>query len=223
MCGRINHAGLTSGQLFDWLSRGIRPEFPEEPIPQRYNVPPTSMIPILRPDGPDLRLDLARWWLIPHWHRGTLKEQKAATFNARSDRVATAPAFRDAYRRNRCVVPIAGYYEWQTEGKTKRPHYIHPAGNAPALLLAGLWTSVTLPEFQGLTCTIVTEASSDPMTTLHDRAPVMMPADAIDAWLEGRSIEELTRLSQDGISWHEVGAAVGKVGNEGPELIEALA
>lgn len=57
MCGRINHAGLTSSQLFDWLSRGFRPEFPEEPIPQHYNVPP--MIATLRPDGSDLRLGLA--------------------------------------------------------------------------------------------------------------------------------------------------------------------
>ena len=222
MCGRMNHAGLTSRQLFEWLEYGILPEQPDETIVQSWNVPPTSSIPMLRRDGVDLRMDLARWWLVPHWHRGPLKEFKAATFNARSESVATSPTFRDAFKRNRCLIPATGYYEWQVRDGAKHPFFIHPAGNAPALLFAGLWTAVRLPDFEGLTCTILTEPSTGAMASLHSRRPVMLAPEHFAEWLDGAAPEALHRLADERIAWHEVGPAVGSVRNDGPELIEPV-
>ncbi|SPH24444.1 Putative SOS response-associated peptidase YedK [Defluviimonas aquaemixtae] len=222
MCGRMSHAGLTSQQLFDWLEHGIKPEGYEPDIPQSWNVPPTSMIPIVRRIDGELRMDMARWWLVPHWHRGGLKELKAATFNARSETVAKVPAFRDAYRRNRCVVPAAGYYEWQVGDHGKRPHFIHAGGNAPALVFAGLWTSVKLPDYEGLTCTILTEESAGKLRDIHSRAPVMLDPDAIADWLDGADIAQVVRLPETRLAWHEVGPDVGAVRNDGPQLIEPV-
>ena len=124
------------------------------------------MIPIIRRDGDALAGDFARWGLIPHWHRKPLADWKANTINARVESVATAASYRDAFRRARCVVPASGYFEWQTTDGSKQPFYIHPAGNAPALLFAGLWSSVTLPDYEGLTCTVLTEPAR-PRTGRH--------------------------------------------------------
>lgn len=146
----------------------------------------------------------------------------ASTINARIETVATAPSYRDGYRMARCIVPMSGYYEWKVEGRTKRPHYIHPSGNAPALLAAGLWSSVVLPDFSGLTCTILTESARAPLDEVHDRMPVLLDQDGVDEWIDGRSVDLVPRLAMDGIAWHEIGKAIGSVRNEGPELIEPL-
>lgn len=219
MCGRANHAGLTWAELANWM-RGITPASVE--IAQSFNVPPTAEIPIVRRLGGELAGGFARWGLIPGWHKGSLKDWKASTINARIETVATAPSFRDAFRLGRCLVPLAGYYEWKIEGRTKHPHYIHPSGNAPALLTAGLWSSVRLPDFHGLTCAILTEAVRPPLGDVHDRMPVLVDMEGAEAWLRGTDLPDVHRLPMGGLAWHEVGAAVGSVGNDGPELIEAI-
>lgn len=146
MCGRYNLGELTWAELRG-LMVGIRPESwaaeeEREPIPDRYNVPPTTQVPVIRilkpSDDGALEPRMARWGLIPVWHKKPLKEWKAATINARVETVDTAPAFRDSYRSRRCLVPMAGYYEWRTIGGAKVPYYISPSGNEPAFLCAGL-------------------------------------------------------------------------------------
>jgi putative SOS response-associated peptidase YedK len=216
---------MTQEQLAEWLGRGIRPEPPdvqEIRIPLRFNLPPTQPLAILRPGEGALWFDMARWGLIPVWHRGALADWKAATFNARVETVATAPAFRDSFRARRCVVPIAGYYEWQTTDGSKQPYWIHPAGNDPALLLAGLWTSVRLPDFQGLTCTLLTEAATGAMADLHDRQPVMLDPDGIDPWLGGLGLDDLPRQPEARRRWHAVDRRVGSVRNDDEALIEPI-
>ena len=219
MCGRVVLAGLDWPGLREWLELDA---VPEAPLPRRYNIPPTTDLPIIRRlDGRRLG-DVARWGLIPEWHRGGLRDWRASTINARAEDVANRPAFRDAYRRRRCVVPVSGYYEWQVRPDGKHPHYIHPASNAPALLMAGLWTAVRLPDFQGLTCTVLTEAVRPPLDAVHDRMPLMLPPEAMDAWLDGAPVEALPGLPMAALAWHEVGRAVSAVRNEGEALIAPL-
>jgi putative SOS response-associated peptidase YedK len=215
----MTHAGLTWSQLQDWM-RGIRP--PEQGIAERYNVPPTSLVPILRRDEAGLAGDLARWGLIPAWHRKSLRDWKANTINARVETVATAPSFRQAFRTGRCAVIASGYYEWQSTDGSRQPHYIHPAGNAPALLMAGLWSAVELPDFEGLTCAVLTEAARPGLDALHDRMPVIIDQDGLAQWLDGCEISALPRLPVTGLAWHPVDRAVGSVRNEGPKLIEPV-
>jgi len=117
MCGRFT-------QKFTWQEvagayglnqtpRNIRPN---------YNVCPTDPISIIIPGDKSLFLIPMRWGLIPRWWKKSLKELPA-TFNARSETVADKPMFRDAFKRNRCLIPASGYFEWQTLGKDKQPYY----------------------------------------------------------------------------------------------------
>jgi len=219
MCGRMSHAGITWTELAGWMD-GLRPAAADPDL--RYNVPPTAMIPIIRRDGDALAGDFARWGLIPHWHHRPLTDWKANTINARVESVATAASYRDAYQRARCVVPASGYFEWQTTDGSQQPFYVHPSGNAPALLFAGLWSAVTLPDYEGLTCTVLTEPARTALVAIHDRMPVIIDPDGARTWLDGCEIGAVPRLPVAGLTWHAVPRAVGDVRNEGPELIEPI-
>ena len=216
MCGRITLIDLNWPEFRDWLSLML---VPSGPIDTRYNLPPTASVPILRagPEGVDGAM--ARWWFVPEWFRGSLSDWKASTLNARAEDVAGKPTFREAFRRKRCVVLASGYYEWQVRADGKHPHFIHPAGNAPALLMAGIWSEVRLPDYQGLTCAILTEAARGSLAGVHDRMPVMIAPETAPGWLSGRSLDDMPRLPLDALAWHEVGPAVSSVRNEGADLI----
>jgi putative SOS response-associated peptidase YedK len=228
MCGRYNLAELSwrelRGLMLGIAPAGWRDDGDEAPpIPQRYNVTPTSSVPIvqmLRDEEGQLSPAFARWGLIPRWHRKPVKEWKATTINARVETVATAPSFRDAYKNARCIVPMAGYYEWATLQGKHRPFYIHPAGNEPALLVAGLWSEVDLPDYKGLTVTILTEPA---VGMIDDRQPVIIDADGARAWLDGVPIEDVPRQPITARTMHRVEKSVGSVRNEGPGLILPVA
>jgi putative SOS response-associated peptidase YedK len=78
-----------------------------------------------------------RWGLVPRWWNKPLKDLKAATFNARVETVETKPFFRDAFSRNRCIIPASGYYEWKNTPAGKQPYYFTSADGSP-LSIAGL-------------------------------------------------------------------------------------
>jgi len=192
-------------------------------IPQRFNAAPTQDVPLVRllkrEDG-EIVPALARWGLIPRWFKKSVKEWRASTINARAETVAEAPSFRDAYKTARCIVPMAGYYEWSTLDGKKQPHYVKPSGNQPALLVCGLWTEVTLPDFNGLTCAILTEEAQGEIANIHDRQPVIVDREGARAWLDGVPIEHVPRLPTAQLVMHTVGRKVNSWRAEGPDLIQ---
>ena len=105
----------------------------------RFNIPPGTDIPVIRRSPEGVRvLHLLRWGLVPHWAKDPTIGNRLA--NARGESVADKPAFREAFRKRRCLVPADGFYEWKTEGRTKQPYYFSHLSGAP-LVLAGLWES----------------------------------------------------------------------------------
>src|SRR4051812_24523267 len=90
-----------------------------------FNFSPTQEAPVLRLlDDGKFHIDLLRWGLIPSW----AKDIKIgySTINARGETVAEKPAFRAAFKKRRCIVPLSGFIEWKREGeKSKRPFAIH--------------------------------------------------------------------------------------------------
>ena len=80
-----------------------------------------------------------RWGLVPSWWSKPLKELKLATFNSRAETVAEKPFFRGAFKRNRYLIPISSYYEWQDTPGGKQPWYFTARDGSPALTIAGLW------------------------------------------------------------------------------------
>ena len=105
----------------------------------RYNVCPTTTIDTILDQDGKRRLERMRWGLIPSWWSKPLKEMKLATFNARAETVATKPMFRSAFKRNRCLIPVSGYYEWQDTPGGKQPWYFTARDGSPALTIAGIW------------------------------------------------------------------------------------
>lgn len=228
MCGRFNLSGLNWQELRTLISgspmsKGWEERAVAQPIPQRFNTAPTQSVPmvrIVRADDGDMAPALARWGLIPRWFKKAVKEWKANTINARIEGVAEAPSYRDAYKNARCIVPMAGYYEWASLSEhPKQPYYITPAGNVPALLICGLWSEVDLPDFKGLTCAILTEPSRDDLARIHDRQPVIVDPEGARAWLEGKPIEDVPRMSNAKLTMHKVSKRVNNWRAEDPGLI----
>ena len=157
---------------------------------------------------------IARWWLIPSWHKGELKDWEAATFNARIEDAQHKPAFRAVWRRGHCIIPAAGYYQWTGEKGSKHPHFIRSAGNTETIWFASLasrWQDL-------LTCTILTRAANPTVEQIHDRMPVILDPEERDGWLAGS--DDLS-IGKDTALKHYLVQPFG-VRDDGPELIEPL-
>ena len=160
-----------------------------EPQPE---IRPTDQAPIFRLGAGGLEMVAARWWLVPFFHKGPLKEFRLATFNARSEDIASKPTFREAFARRRCLVPADGWYEWTGPkgGKTKWRY--NPIGDTP-ICFAGLWEQATTSDAGPvLSFTIVTQPSGAPMNAHHDRAPIVLTQRDWARWLDtGAKVDDL--------------------------------
>ncbi|MCT2580959.1 SOS response-associated peptidase [Mesorhizobium sp. P16.1] len=146
-----------------------------------YNVAPTEEVPFvtIAEDG-NHKLRQGRWWLVPYWAKEVPKFQM---FNARSEEADAKPAFRDAFKSKRCLVPADGFYEWTKSPADggRDPWYIFLADHRP-FSFAGLWAYNSTLDITS--CTILTAPAENPMSNLHDRQPVILDATAYDAWLD---------------------------------------
>lgn len=191
-------------------------------IQPRYNIAPTQSVPVIRL-GHDGQRELAmlRWGLIPAWARD--EKIGYSTINARAETVATKPAFRDAYRRRRCIVPASGFLEWRQEGRGKQPYHFHRKDDRPPSL-AGLWERWTRgPEPVESFTIIVTDANAT-IRPFHERMPVVLADDALDAWLDPTAqpdkLAALLRPAEDDLLVADrVSARVNNVQNDDPDCL----
>ena len=135
---------------------------------------PTEQAPIFRRRDDGVEMVNARWWFVPWWHKGALKEFKLSNFNAKSETVATSRTFREAFKQRRCLVPADGWYEWTGEKGAKTKWLFTPKGNAP-ICFAGLWDRCkTADAGEVESFTIVTQPPNADLLAYHDRAPVVL-------------------------------------------------
>jgi len=190
----------------------------------RYNIAPTQDV-LFVTAGEDgyQKVRTGMWWLVPHWAK---ERPKFAMFNARSEEAADKPAFRDAFKSKRCLIPADGFYEWtkNAEDGGKDPWFIHLPGEQP-FSFAGLWAYNSALDITS--CTIMTAAAENPMRQLHDRQPIILNPAAYDAWLDpgtsGPAAKELLGMNLDGdLQFHRVGREVNTTrgGADHPGLIE---
>lgn len=195
----------------------------------RFNIAPTQYVPVVRQktDGAR-RVDLLRWGLVPFWAKDMSIGNRM--INARAETLASKPAYRDSFRRRRCIVPANGFYEWQARDGDKQPYFISLGGER-VFGMAGLWSAwrpKDKPEQRLETFTIVTTEPSDKVRDLHDRMPVILPPDAYAAWLaaDGGDEELLDLLrpfdAPELVSW-PVSRAVNDPRNEDPGLVDPVA
>ncbi len=154
-----------------------------------FNTAPTEMIPVVRIVTPGLprsgepEVLPMRWWLTPYWAKEMTA--KYSMFNAKSETAATSPAFREPFRKRRCVVPVTGFYEWCRVNEPIVPYLIKPARHG-GLLLAGLWDRWVNPETKTevLSFTILTAPANPEFAFIHTRQPVMLSIPEARQWLE---------------------------------------
>ncbi len=178
MCGRLN---VTDDPLTQLLmdAFGITAV-----VETNHNLAPTQSLLVVRatPAG-EYDSAVMRWWLTPSWSKTV--NTKYSLFNAKSETLAEKRSFALPFRTRRCLVPVTGYYEWQTQQRQKLPFYVRSTDNQ-GLLLAGLWDSWSDPA-SGETiesCTIVTAAAHENLQPLHHRQPVFLSSEEAKAWLE---------------------------------------
>ena len=217
MCGRfvITSAPEALRQLFGYIDQ---PNFPP-----RYNVAPTQPIPVVIIDNGIRHFRLMRWGLWPAWVKDPRKF--SLLINARAETVLEKPAFKNAIRRRRCLIPADGYYEWQASETRKRPHFIHRRDGAP-IGLAGLAETWIGPNGEELdTVAIITAAASADLSVLHHRVPVTIAAADFERWLDcsdDSADSVLTLLAAPGegeFVWHEISTRVNRVANDNAQLI----
>jgi putative SOS response-associated peptidase YedK len=203
--------------------------YPQQPnFPPRYNVAPTQPVPIVRRVDGNRQFALVRWGLIPPW----VRDPRAFSLlvNARAESVNDKPAFRNAMRRRRCLVPADGFYAWKEDGGRKRPYCVRPRHGGP-IAFAGLWETWMGPNGEEMeTAIIVTTAAKGELARLHERVPVIVPPAAFDLWLNCSEADATTAAGalfvpppEGLLEAYEISPAVNRTENDGPNLIAPLA
>ncbi len=220
MCGRFSQQRPASELAEIFAAEPLTDE-----LGARYNIAPTddALVVVQREDR--RAISAYRWGLIPHW--ADAAKVGSRMFNARAETLTSSPAFRDAFRRKRCLVPVDGFYEWHREGTRRQPFSIGRTDGRP-LVLAGLWAGWRDPAADRVvrTFTIITSRPSDQMAELHDRMPVIVPDDAWAMWLDPglddpAELHGLFEPSDDiELRIQAVSPLVNNVRNDGPALIE---
>jgi len=212
----------------------------------RWNIPPTAPIHVVTESidtetGEVLRaLRVARWGLLPPFAKDVSFSSR--TFNARRETLGEKASFRGSLGRYRAIVPMDGYYEWvrDQKGTRKQPVFIAPADGSPLYMaaLVSWWKGPGGHEGPAasedgsflLSATIVTREATGELAEIHDRTPVMLRRDRVDGWLDTGMddrhaaqewiLDDAHLLDDATLAVREVDPAVGKVGNDGPELLE---
>jgi len=198
---------------------------PAPNIPPTWNMAPTRLAPVVRrhPESGERHLDPLTWGLLPHWVKDPAKTRQP--INARAETVATAPMFRDAFARRRCIVPADAFYEWRADGGAKLPYAIARADGA-MLALAGLWEGWRGPGGEvARSFTIVTTEAAPATRFLHARMPVILEAADWPLWLGEREGDaaSLARASAAALRIWPVSTRVNNVRNDDPALLAPLA
>lgn len=161
--------------------------FELEAVPElspRYNIAPTQEVAIVRKDRRTgkRQLERVRWGLVPSWAQDPSIGNRM--INARSETAAEKPAFRSAFKRQRCLVVADGFYEWRKAADgTKQPFLIHLRDSRP-FGIAGLWEHWEKGGEPFDSCALLTTGPNELMATIHDRMPVILPPEHFEIWLD---------------------------------------
>lgn len=223
MCGRYAAAKDTAALVEQY---GIAEVV--EPAPAaNYNVAPTLSVPMVVAHVADGRRELrqARWGLVPSWAKDV--KVGARMINARWESLADRPAFRTAFVRRRAVLPADGFYEWYRPASgPKQPFFIHRR-DGQSLALAAIF-DFWRPDPQApmlVSAAILTTAAVGALAVIHDRMPVVVPEEAIEAWLDRDHPYPGPQPSLPEQLWtaHPVAPKVNSTATSGPDLLAAVA
>ena len=237
MCCRV-----AQGSSKDKIKKKVKAKGKVPEVTPRLNLAPTqeSLVAVQWSGG--VRMEAMRWGLIPPWAKDTSIAAKLA--NARAETIDEKPSFRKPFQRRRCLLPVDGYYEWETRTSGKQPVY-YSMRDGDLFCLAGLWETWTTPEqaaepeLPGLglgqaevetlrTFTVITTTPNRLAKRVHDRMPVILHPNDCDRWLSPESqAADLKLLLQpfdaETMQEHYVTSRMNNPRFEGPECVQPVA
>lgn len=187
-----------------------------------YNIAPGQQVPVIYND----QAELFRWGLVPKWSKDADIGYKM--INARVETLEEKPSYKDPLRKQRCLIPATGFYEWQHSPEGKLPYYIHPT-DQQLFAFAGLYSVWQNPQGGQLkTFTIITTVANDLIHSIHSRMPVILTPEDEQTWLDSdSSLSQLNRVMKvypsQKMQLHPVSRKINNPESEGPELISATA
>lgn len=219
MCGRLA-VTLPNDAMAQLFAAQPANDLPNGP---NFNVCPTTQVHTVRSDDGTRKLSAMRWGFIPHWYDkpggGPL------LINARAETIADKPAFKNAVRTRRCLIPASGFYEWTKDSEGGRdPWYIQASDTSP-LAFAGIWQDWSQGSETLRTCAIVTCGANKQMRAIHHRMPVILSQKDWGLWLgeQGKGAALLMQPApEDHLKFHRVDRAVNSNRASGASLIDAL-
>jgi putative SOS response-associated peptidase YedK len=228
MCGRYR---LTAKERY------LRDHFGLDDDPDwtpRWNIAPTQPVATVRQDarGPKRIFRLVRWGLIPYWAKDPSIGVK--TINAQSETAAEKPAFREAMRRRRCLIPADGFYEWQKITPKEKQPYNFGMIDDSVFAFAGLWETWPREREQSPadeaieTCTILTTKPNSLVAGVHDRMPAILTPENYDLWLDpgitdpSRVFECLAPFDARSMKKYPVSTRVNRAENDDPECAQEV-
>ncbi|MGD0281624.1 MAG: SOS response-associated peptidase [Dissulfurispiraceae bacterium] len=175
MCGRFVRSSPVSTiiEIFHVASASFE-------LSSSYNISPSQDIVIINNTG-TRELVKCRWGFLPPWIKDI--SEVSPMINARSETIDEKPYFKEAFRKQRCLIIADGFYEWKRE-KKKIPYYLRLKSGKP-FGLAGLYNYSSCPDGNKICgCAIITTESNDLVASIHNRMPVIVPENRIDMWLD---------------------------------------
>lgn len=221
MCGRF-------AQRSD--PKKLAKEFGVTEVPKveaRYNIAPTQEILSVRESADGREVTFFKWGLVPSWAKDA--SMGARLINARSETVTEKPAFREAFRKRRCIIPADGFYEWQRTDGRKQPFFFHLRDERP-FGFAGLWERWEGEGGKILnSCTILTTEANEVLRPVHDRMPVILHPDDYELWLDvdlrkhDLAKELLKPYPAEEMLAYPVGTSINSPRSQGAKLIDRAA
>ena len=218
MCGRYSTAKIPKKKFEEKLGISLENYSPS------FNACPGMPHPVIAFKGDMTKTSNMYWGLIPQWAK--VHNPKIKPINARSETLSQKPTFRNLISRKRCLVPAAGYYEWQSGGIGKIPHFIYASDHSP-LAFGGLYDTWNEGQENSIhSYSIITKTASQAIHFIHDRMPVVVPErhwmDWLDPELSVDSVNQIIKNSMDHFSFHPVSVRVNNPKNDSPDLIEPV-
>lgn len=231
MCGRYGRRG-DKQRIAEWMQMhniGVFDGIDESQFGPSYNIAPQTFQPVVRLDCEtgQRELTLMRWGLVPFWS----KDSKPAfnTVNAKAETIARSPAYREAWKRRRCLIPADWFYEWKKiDEKTKQPYAIGMK-NESMFAFGGLWETwneqETGNELQ--TFTIITTDPNELLEAIHNRMPVIIDSKDYERWLESADpaylpSDLLRPFPAERMKVWKIARSVGNVRNNNPGLLDPI-
>lgn len=155
------------------------------PLENRYNIAPGQAIPVIANStlAGARWMEAMKWGLVPFWAKDA--EIGNRLINARAETIAEKPAYKQALKRRRCILPSDGFYEWQAQSSGPRLPYHIRLRDGELFGFAGLWEEWEAPDSSPLrTCTLITVEPNELMAPIHNRMPAILRREDEDAWLD---------------------------------------